>query len=128
MDNTLAHIIVPMLIQLKASKPGFPSSIIDDDIESDENGLTNAGYRKACEVWSLTLDKMIWSFKQVITDDLESFMIVEGELEIVKSSGVSTTTRWKTEPVVNENAYQAYLEHVQEGLDLFGKHYRSLWE
>jgi len=50
MDHTLSHIILPMLIQLKATQHGHPAN------------LTEKG-------WNDILDEMIWAFKQKYRDD-----------------------------------------------------------
>ena len=95
MDHTLAHIIVPMLKQLKATKHGIPSDFV---IEGEDWELSEAK-------WNLVLDKMIWSFEQLVGDNEFSFF------------------EW-----LKADAYYAYNEHIQEGLNLFGKYYRSLWD
>jgi hypothetical protein len=50
MDHTLSHIILPMLIQLKATQHGHPAN------------LTEKG-------WNDILDEMIWAFEQKCRDD-----------------------------------------------------------
>jgi len=50
MDHTLSHIILPMLIQLKATQHGHPAN------------LTEKG-------WNDILDEMIWAFEQKYRDD-----------------------------------------------------------
>lgn len=49
MDHTLAHIILPMLKQLKATNHGYPSDLTEQE-------------------WDEIQDKMIWSFEQKIKD------------------------------------------------------------
>ena len=96
MDTTLALIIVPMLKQLKATKHGIPSDFVE---EGEDWTISEAK-------WNFVLDKMIWSFEQLINSDNEEVF----------------------HPFRNRDAYYAYNEHIQEGLDLFGKYYRSLWD
>lgn len=50
MDHTLAHIIVPMLKQLKATKHGHPFAMTEQE-------------------WDDILDEMIWAFEQKCRDD-----------------------------------------------------------
>ena len=50
MDQTLAMIIHPMLIQLKATKHGYPSTLTE-------------------ERWDEMLDEMIWAFEQKCRDN-----------------------------------------------------------
>ena len=52
MDHTLAHVIHPMLVQLKATNHGYPS------------GLTE-------KKWDDIMDEMIWAFEQKLRDDWE---------------------------------------------------------
>lgn len=134
MDSTLALIIVPMLEQLKASKHGTPMSMFEEEDGIDEWG--NPGeeaHKEAIERWNAVIDHMIWSFKQLTIDDgHKDFRIVEGELDLTdhpEDKGKDCTPlRWKVEPETNWNAYFAYEEKIEEGLELFGKHYRSLWD
>jgi len=95
MDHTLAHIIVPMLKQLKATKHGIPNEFV---IEGEPWEDSEAR-------WDSVLDKMIWAFEQIIRDDDSMFY---------ESS--------------NKEAYTNYNRQIQEGLDFFGKYYRSLWD
>jgi hypothetical protein len=53
--------------------------------------------------WNEALDKMIFSFEHIVRDDWEM-------------SGISTAEIIKTH------------EQIQEGLELFGKYFRSLWD
>ena len=50
MDHTLAVIILPMLVQLKATKHGYPSDLTEQE-------------------WNDILDEMIWAFEQKCRDD-----------------------------------------------------------
>ncbi len=50
MDHTLAPIILPMLVQLKATTHGHPSDLTEEE-------------------WNDTLDEMIWAFEQKCRDD-----------------------------------------------------------
>ena len=50
MDHTLAPIILPMLVQLKATKHGHPADLTEQE-------------------WDDILDEMIWAFEQKCRDD-----------------------------------------------------------
>jgi hypothetical protein len=132
-DSTLAIIIIPMLKQLKATKHGTPTGMFCKEDGVDEHGNpSEEAEQKAIVRWDKTIDHIIWSFQQVIEEDYESFQIVAGEMDLSEHIGdvgkVCTPLRWKVEPKTNWDAYLAHQERVQEGLDLFGKHYRSLWD
>ena len=72
MDNTLAHIILPMLKQLKASKHG--SQIVEDE---DLPVHMRYGDPDQCDNWvhyrwEWILNEMIWAFEQELDDDWEA--------------------------------------------------------
>ena len=50
MDDTLALIILPMLVQLKETKHGYPANLTEQE-------------------WDDILDEMIWAFEQKCRDD-----------------------------------------------------------
>ena len=98
LDHTLALIIHPALVQIKEQNTGHPCGIAPaSEPPTDETPCGNCGCEKE---WNGILDKMIWSFKQVLDDDILSFSPEE---------------------------YHEYNKKVQEGLELFGKYYRNLW-
>ena len=97
LDHTLALIILPALKQYKEDTNGHPCGLAPDPTQTRVDGCGNCG----CEQkWNEILDKMIWSFEQVVDDDIVGYTPEE---------------------------YKKYNERVQEGLELFGKHYRALW-
>ena len=74
MDCTLAHIIVPMLIQLKQAKQGAP--YVDDCDVPDSIKSTSAPPKENdydvdqfhFDRWDYVLDEMIWAFGQKTID------------------------------------------------------------
>ena len=106
LDYTLACIIHPALIRLKETKHGYPElwedgmvthhnydrqlhfDIIDEEVET----------QYLIDKWNVIMDKMIYSFEQIVKDKL--FDITD----------------------------QKQLDEIQEGIDLFAKHYTSLWD
>jgi hypothetical protein len=128
MDSTLALIIIPMLKQLQATKHGTPMAMFDDmDATMDPEAND-----RAIEKWDNTIRHMIWSFEQLIEEEHDAFVIVEGKMDMKtypEDEGKNCTPlRWEREYEVRWDAMAAYHERIQEGLDLFGKHYRSLWD
>jgi len=85
MDHTLALIIHPMLLQLKATKHGAPFTKDEDVPEhlrstsppvNDENQSTGDYEGAAAETnlfakWEWILDEMIWAFEQELDEDAE---------------------------------------------------------
>lgn len=150
LDHTLAHIILPALLQLKATKHGIPSEFAivgGEDYESQESfdfykETHTESFDIACRRWDEILDKMIWSFQQLAFDDYESqYHHGKAEYDWVPSNQQSfnpiTNQMEDTFTMVDKNPEGHYIdweglklheERIQEGLELFGKYYRHLWD
>ncbi len=125
LDNTLAQVILPALKEYRKITFAIPSNIHDTaglpyPTETDEE------YEIALKKWHETLDKMIWSFEQITSDYEQQFYSVEGEIAdpIFKDGQLN----WKTKPTIDFDALKHHDKKIQEGLDLFGKYYRNLWD
>ena len=122
MAETLADIILPMLKQLREDKHGSPGNLkpfqevsndqdgqyVFDWYKDDDNKAWDLGHKQWCDI----MDKMIWSFEQVVDRDRDRPFHVKGP-------------KGKKFDI---EGYKAYYEKVQEGLDLFSKYYMSLWD
>ena len=150
MDGTLAKIIYPMLIQLKAFKHGVPSEFCEvggeDYSEQDSfdfyKETHDDAWKKGAERWDDTLDKMIWSFGQLAYDDYDKqYHHGDAEYDWVESDRTYpnpvTGAIEPTYQMVDKNpgdhwydhvGHQLHEERIQEGLVLFGKYFRSLWD
>lgn len=115
LDYTLAHIILPCLVQLKKTKLGSP--IVDNEDVSDESLWATeeelANYQNTGETdenfhnrWDHVLDEMIWAFSQYIESD-------EYPPIFYKDSG---DIDWESR------------RRMERGLQLFGKYYMNLWD
>jgi len=151
LDHTLASIILPALIQLKHTKHGVPSEFTTrvggdmdsnycfDFIKEDENEV----FDKLCDKWDEIFDKMIWSFLQLSIEDNYDSQYHHGKMEFdwvessYKYTNPTTGKVEKTYEMRDKNPDSHWYDHVghmlheeriQEGLDLFGKYYRSLWD
>lgn len=115
MDHTLALIALPMLKQLKATKHGVPYMDYEDMPEHlmytprqyDPRAVGDLfnnwddfddEFQRQVEVWDWIMDEMIWSMEQVLEDSIEHELDTE------------------------------HHDRVSNGLKLFGKYYRSLWD
>lgn len=150
-DHTLAHIIYPALLQLKATKHGIPSEIVDnvggEDWASQESfdfykETHQESWEIAAKRWDEMLDKMIWSFQQLTLDDYNSkYHHGTSEYDFVESdklypnpiSGKMEKTYQMVDKNPDEHWFDAeglflHEQRIQEGLELFGKYYRSLWD
>ena len=125
MDDTLAMIIAPILRQLKETKHGVPGTFI----HGENNDKT---FEQGEKEWDEILDKMIWSFEQYQIDWEEQYWLQKPELDLEdypEDEGKSTIpVRWKVEGKCDWEGRQKHWEKIQEGLDLFGKHFSSLWD
>lgn len=95
MDDTLAHIILPMLKQLKETKHGSPNVDSSDvpeelrmnDINSKEywtDGTTDENFFKR---WDYVMNEMIFAFENKVDDGWEDrYFINDGEVLIEKPS------------------------------------------
>lgn len=151
LDHTLAHIIYPALIQLKNSKHGVPSELVDDvggeDWQQQDSfdfykESHNDAFEIACKRWDVILDKMIWSFEQILKDDYDDkYHHGEAEYDWIESdkqypnpiSGKMEATYQMVDKNPDEHWYDAeghrlHEERMREGFELFGKYYQSLWD
>jgi hypothetical protein len=138
MDHTLSPIILPMLLQLKATKQGSPAVSSEDVPESlrpssEETALYNKeGSTDKCffDRWDYIMDEMIFAFKSKDKDweaqfdsgefDMKFVPAGEGMFELVKGVNHTKTTDWE-----GRKAYQA---RISNGFRLFGKYYEDLWD
>lgn len=109
LDHTLAQIIAPALVRLKAESHGFPSDMPSvvrwhQRFEEERNSNWRDGkeskalWKAGAEEWNSILNEMIWTFETLADDELAF-----------------------EEEVANK-------ERIERGLFLFAKHYRSLWD
>lgn len=148
MDHTAALIILPLLLQLKQSKMGVPSELtyriggdFDDNltfdfIKEDDREV----FDKLCDKWDEILDKMIWSFQQLVDDSYDNkyhhgnTKMGWKPIEVTNpTTGVAETMYEMVDENPSEHWYDSvghnlHNERIQEGLDLFGKYYRNLWD
>ena len=134
MNDTLAHIILPMLKQLKATKHG--SQFVDDEDvpvhmrHGDPEGYDNWVHYK--QDW--VLNEIIWAFEQELNDDWEAQfthgtpVYVDEEVEHEKYGTRYTFKQTNPDYWVDREGIKAYNERINNGMRLFGKYYRGLWD
>ena len=150
LDHTLALIILPALIQLKEAKHGVPSEFAETGGEDYQDQRSFDFYKEdndwafeqRCKQWDEVLDKMIWSFEQLVKDDYsDQYHHGKIDMDWVKTdktypnpiTGKMEATYQMVDKNPDEHWYdsvghQLHEARVQEGLELFGKYYRSLWD
>jgi hypothetical protein len=112
LDATLAHIIHPALVQFRAVVQSHPAD------------MTFKG-------WKTRLDKMIFAFGELTKDGSWEDQYVSGEVDWIVTELENGNTSWKSGPKstfkVDRKGMAAHSKKIQDGLDLFAKHYRHLW-
>jgi hypothetical protein len=133
MDHTLAHIIVPMLKQLKETKHGSPWT--DDEDVPEELRSTNAPPKNDDwdldenhhKRWDWVIDEMIWAFEQKMRDDWEGDYYKYDHVEPNKNStdfseSLGIKLVWE-----DPEGRKAHQQRMSNGFRLFGKYLENLW-
>lgn len=148
-DNTLAHLIYPMLCQLRDTNNSVPNEFSDVGGESYEYQASfdfyqesyNEAFSNGIDRWQEVLDKMIWSFEQLVHENYsDKYQHGSPKVEFEKTDKIyPNSITGKTEPtyvMVDRDSIENWTdyngitlaeERIQEGIDLFAKYYRSLW-
>ena len=103
MDCTLAMIIHPMLVQLKATTHGYPSTTTEQE-------------------WDQILDEMIWAFEQKCRDHWEDDYYGDYD-EDQKNGSMVGSFKW-----IDHEGLKTHQERMSNGFRLFGKYYENLWD
>lgn len=123
LDTTIAQFVLPRLKHFKENTNGYPGN---DEIPTFEK-------------WNEILDKMIYAFDHIVNEDKYDeekqkrhgvdFLEMYGFEKQEDGSALMVET-----PKYNKQAMENYrkeqfedMEKVNEGLQLFGKYFRSLW-
>lgn len=131
MYETLSHVIVPMLKQLKDTKHGSP---FVDDCDVPDNLKSTAAPPKINEWdtddnyhkrWEYVLNEMIWAFEQHSYDWEEQFF--EGNFDLVIKDG-SLVHGPNYTGVIDHEGMKAHSTRMQNGRMLFAKYYECLWD
>ena len=128
MDHTLAHIVLPMLVQLKRTKHGAPS-VDNADVPRElrmskkdmtqfaKDGSTDDKFFKR---WDWILDEMIWAFEQKCRDDWEGDFY-EYNFDGTERFGLKLV--WE-----DREGSKAHQKRMTNGFKLFGKYLENLWD
>lgn len=104
-DYYLTPIILDALIQFKDNhKHGVPSSFVLDKSDS--------GFKIAEQEWRATIDRMILAFELIKRDN-------DGEIPEFYD---------KVDFKYDKELYKKQQEQIEEGLLLFAKYFRGLWD
>lgn len=130
MDYTLSPIILPMLKQLQKTKHGSPC--VDDEDVPEHLRSTSARPKEnewdTDELWhgrwTYVMDEMIWAFTQLCDKDNDSQFYDHSDVDENEKDLMKQVAKIKCDYV----AYKAHNDRIQNGLKLFGKYYRALWD
>lgn len=156
MDGTLSPIILPMLKQLKEKKHGSPNVDDEDLPENLRVKIREDGFPVQTEFefddyedykslswgmihtrWNWIMDEMIFAFEHIVDDSWqEKFRSGEIEFKHVPCEWDEDgkVTLWEMQHGPNhtyECDYEgifAIEKRIDNGLRLFGKYYRGLWD
>ena len=130
MDHTLAPIILPMLVQLRASKHGAPMVDMKDvpkELRATKKQLDAYGKNgdvdpKHFDRWDYIMDEMIWAFEQKNRDHWEEdyygpYIESEDKRELFGRF------EW-----TDDEGRQKHQERMSNGFRLFGKYFENLWD
>ena len=134
MDDTLAKIIHPMLLQLKQDKHGCPVVDLEDvpkrlhpskkyKAMPPHDAFDDPNFQKR---WDYVLDEMIWTFDQIrLGGNDEQFYIDYGKMDLDFEKDVMV---WTKKPKINRKGLLAHHDRIKNGTRLFGKYYSCLWD
>lgn len=139
MDFTLAHIILPMLKQLKATQHG--AGYTDDADVPDELKSTSAPPKENeydtddnhFKRWEWVLDEMIFAFECTIDDSWQDeFHSGEIDFKFVKCEDNPEFSTMEDGPnhtfKCDYEGMKKVEDRISNGYRLFGKYYRNLWD
>lgn len=131
MDYTLSPIIAPMLKQLKATKHGAP--IVDDEDVPEGVNLRSTEAPPKEEEWDIdnnhfkrydwVLDEMIWTFETL--SDINNESKFYEDVNVDESAPLEEQIQ---QIEIDREGLDAHNKRIQNGLRLFSKYYRTLWD
>ena len=113
-----------MLFRSKATNHGYGYVDPDDvphigkgeEVENAHDGLTQ-------QRWNWFMDELIWTFEQLSMDDHEGKFY-----DHTKSRKIKDINKSVSQIKVDRVGLRKHNERIDNGLRLFGKYYRALWD
>ena len=133
MDHTLALIVHPMLVQLKATKHGAASMVDDEDVPQELRSTSAPPVENAWDTddnlfkrWDWVMDEMIWAFSEQISEDGDSIFFDYSDVEDNDAEAWDPERYKKIK--IDRDGLKAYQNRKQNAFRLFGKYYQNLWD
>jgi hypothetical protein len=119
-----------MLIQLQKTKHGSPH--VDDEDVPESIRSTSAPLKKNdwdtddnwFKRWDWVMDEMIWTFEQLSNWDNDSKFFDHTEVDKNEKDVLKQVSKIKCD----QEGLVAHNARIANGLRLFGKYYRGLWD
>jgi len=140
MYSTLSQIVLPMLKQLNATKDGAPYADEDDVPKGMGLRSTEAAPKEnECDTdsnhfqrWDWILDEMIWTFTQLHPDTDWESQYHSGKHDMqwkkLETELSEMITGPKNTHVFDSEGHSAHSRRIDNGLRLFGKYFRTMWD
>lgn len=151
MDETLAHIILPMLIQMRNTKQGafsvdsedVPEHLRPTEAEQQAYGTDGETDSRFFQRWDWIMDEMIFAFDCLTRDWEQQFYSgtidtvctpVDRDGDPVVDSDDPDFIGYRLDSGPNDTfevdreGLKAMDDRINNGLRLFGKYYRGLWD
>ena len=135
MDHTLAHIVAPMLIQLRDTTHSFNTVDIEDRPEHLIGTLPATNSHEpdefAEQAWDWVITEMIFAFESKHEDWEEQFYSGESDItwEPVENSDCFELVNGPNHTFeIDMDGMKKYQERITNGFRLFGKYYEGLWD
>lgn len=139
LDISLAHVIAPALKKFRAEYGGIPF-IHNEDVPEElrrekeitepfEVFVSDEDEKKAVARWEWVLDEMIYAFDSFINNSEDEY--ASGDMDYNWEKDERGLFKMIEGPnhtyKVDSDGLKAHTERVNNGLRLFGKYYRCLW-
>jgi hypothetical protein len=141
--SALAYWALPRLKHMKGNLHGYPSRLIPEEklkemshslstkkgaTQDDPNEGRNIREEHGMKEWNKILDKIIWSFEnhgnEPMPTEPENY---DSRCNMIKYDDGSTEYEHLDDRPWDWTECEAHDKKVQEGLELFAKHYKDLW-
>lgn len=124
-DHTIALIAVPLLKQLMAAKHGAPTVEAEDvpqhlqvSAVKDNGDVNDVHFQR----WDWVMEEMIWALSQIVDVDSDNQFYTHPE---IKDGDVLVGIN---QIQIDREGLEKHDKRISNGLRLFGKYFRCLWD